>query len=231
MGLKESGLRGSLRNVSVGIDAIPDKLILQPKEDDLNNFNGDTNEWDINGDDPVLFEDVGEGLSLKNTGSGGFIGSSSGLDNYPDVGETHVYFVNTNTTNGDPYPQVGWGHSDDNQQDDGYDLVFDFRDGGDDVILSRQDSGSGSTIDSESGFDSDTWYSVEILHESNGDITVTIREAGDLDNPQNYDDEDVVATLNGNDDTYITDGEYDNNGIYLRTITDADDTVEMWFID
>ena len=29
MGLKESGLRGSLRNVSVGIDAIPDNVVLQ----------------------------------------------------------------------------------------------------------------------------------------------------------------------------------------------------------
>ena len=33
MGLKESGLRGSLRNVSVGIDAIPDSEVTRPADD------------------------------------------------------------------------------------------------------------------------------------------------------------------------------------------------------
>ena len=33
MGLKESGLRGSLRNVSVGIDAIPDSVASRPDDD------------------------------------------------------------------------------------------------------------------------------------------------------------------------------------------------------
>ena len=32
MGLKESGLRGSLRNVSVGIDAIPDSVVSRPDD-------------------------------------------------------------------------------------------------------------------------------------------------------------------------------------------------------
>ena len=34
MGLKESGLRGSLRNVSVGISAIPDTSVSRPDDDD-----------------------------------------------------------------------------------------------------------------------------------------------------------------------------------------------------
>ena len=34
MGLKESGLRGSLRNVSVGIDAIPDSVVSRPEDND-----------------------------------------------------------------------------------------------------------------------------------------------------------------------------------------------------
>ena len=33
MGLKEPGLRGSLRNVSVGIDAIPDSVVSRPQDD------------------------------------------------------------------------------------------------------------------------------------------------------------------------------------------------------
>ena len=36
MGLKESGLRGSLRNVSVGIDAIPDSVVSRPADDGAN---------------------------------------------------------------------------------------------------------------------------------------------------------------------------------------------------
>ena len=35
MGLKESGLRGSLRNVSVGIDAIPDTSVSRPDDEDV----------------------------------------------------------------------------------------------------------------------------------------------------------------------------------------------------
>ena len=34
MGLKEPGLRGSLRNVSVGIDAIPDSVVSRPDDND-----------------------------------------------------------------------------------------------------------------------------------------------------------------------------------------------------
>ena len=38
MGLKESGLRGSLRNVSVGIDAIPDSVVNSPDQNNTGSF-------------------------------------------------------------------------------------------------------------------------------------------------------------------------------------------------
>ena len=41
MGLKESGLRGSLRNVSVGIDAIPDSAVLRYDPSQLSLTDGD----------------------------------------------------------------------------------------------------------------------------------------------------------------------------------------------
>ena len=102
MGLKESGLRGSLRNVSVGIAAIPDTVVLRPESDDLDNFeaiNGSIGLWDINNDTPVLDGN----LSLKFVGSdSGAIASSpgEGLPYYPDVGDevwVWVNIVNNNT--------------------------------------------------------------------------------------------------------------------------------------
>ena len=85
MGLKESGLRGSLRNVSVGIDAIPD-IVLLPETNDLNNFSGDTGEFSIQ--DSVNF---GTGdLTLQGNSVSGDdkeINSTSGLDTYPSVNQ------------------------------------------------------------------------------------------------------------------------------------------------
>ena len=45
MGLKKSGLRGSLRNVSVGIDAIPDFLVSRP--DDNSTQSGETKAFGV----------------------------------------------------------------------------------------------------------------------------------------------------------------------------------------
>ena len=52
MGLKESGLRGSLRNVSVGIDAIPDSVVLQYFATEVN---GGSSTWP----DDVETQDMG----------------------------------------------------------------------------------------------------------------------------------------------------------------------------
>ena len=83
MGLKESGLRGSLRNVSVGIDAIPDETLyrhngsetetvdgetVDPWPDivgdvDLAAFNSPTlQEGSLNGTDAVLTDGIDDGL-------------------------------------------------------------------------------------------------------------------------------------------------------------------------
>ena len=44
MGLKESGLRGSLRNVSVGVDTIPDDVVIRPDDDE--DFEADAERFD-----------------------------------------------------------------------------------------------------------------------------------------------------------------------------------------
>ena len=51
MGLKESGLRGSLRNVSVGIDAIPDSSVERGSDNDTSGPRDDQVGLIINSDD------------------------------------------------------------------------------------------------------------------------------------------------------------------------------------
>ena len=47
MGLKESGLRGSLRNVSVGIDAILDSVVDNFETGDITRYSGDTGDFSV----------------------------------------------------------------------------------------------------------------------------------------------------------------------------------------
>ena len=77
MGLKESGLRGSLRNVSVGIDAIPDSDMLHAHYDatELNFSDGDT---------VSTFEDQTDN-DHELTASGGPTYISDGINGNPSV--------------------------------------------------------------------------------------------------------------------------------------------------
>ena len=60
MGLKESGLRGSLRNVSVGIDAIPDSVVAQfdateePSTGSITSITDLVGDFDLSGDANVI---------------------------------------------------------------------------------------------------------------------------------------------------------------------------------
>ena len=87
MGLKDSGLRGSLRNVSVGIDAIPDSAIHHYITGDFteSNWPDDIGNIDI--------DDIDSGISFNSTafdGSGGVSGDGNSVarttDNFNDFG-------------------------------------------------------------------------------------------------------------------------------------------------
>jgi len=217
---------------AIGGSAIPDSVILQPKSDDLSNFSGDTSGWDINDNSPVLFPDLGEGLSIKHT-NGDFIGSTSGLANYPDVGDTHVWFFNPDAANSNDSStqQIGFGHNSASAQDDGYRISADNRSTDDDIKISRVDSGT-ATILKQTGvsWNKNSWHAIEILHESNGDITATVYDASSLTDPLNYDSGTQLASLTSNDSQYITSGAYDNTGIFFRSFQDATEVLDMWFI-
>ena len=84
MGLKEPGLRGSLRNVSVGIDAIPDSVETQYEyEDDSDSAVAidsiGSNDADING--PTYDSDAARGsFALLHDGEGDFTVSQSTIN-------------------------------------------------------------------------------------------------------------------------------------------------------
>ena len=81
------------RSISDGsiISDIPDAVVL-PESGDLDHFEGDVGDFDINSDSPVIFTEVND-LSLKNVSPSGMIVSTSGLPNYPERdGTKHSVF-------------------------------------------------------------------------------------------------------------------------------------------
>ena len=136
MGLKESGLRGSLRSVSTGVRAIPDSVVLQPDAGDLTHFFGDTEKYDINDNQPRIGD-----LSLKGvTGDTGRMVSTSGLDNYPAKGESSSCL----TRPGDGgIVRVGFGAAD-------IDNYYLLRLQSDEFFIEKRDDASPSTLASSS---------------------------------------------------------------------------------
>ena len=98
MGLKESGLRGSLRNVSVGIDAIPDTVTSRPDDDD--SFSDDR----TRGKEIVLKSDWPSiGARISNNTSGPTIARlyeyDSDTDSYNEIATVDVSGLSA----GDPF--------------------------------------------------------------------------------------------------------------------------------
>ena len=136
MGLKESGLRGSLRNVSVGIDAIPDSVVDDFERDDpLDDWSQETDVWDVETDNPLEGEQSIE--TSSDSGSGSRIElSSSPIDRLPERGDRFSYIGQTPEINDSRLNFLfGW---DGTFLDNGYDVGYNdgnifLRFGGDDI--------------------------------------------------------------------------------------------------
>ena len=220
MGLKKSGLRGSLRNVSVGVLAIPDMPVLLPESNDLDNFAGDLSAFDIN-DSPPVFDGLGNNdLSLKSSASG-IIGSSSGLDNYPTVGDPHTFAYLPNANDSAFRVQFGSSGSSNETSVDTYGIQFNIN--SDLITLFRLDGGSLTEIDETAvNYDVGEFVVVrDIFHESNGDISFRLDDA----------DGTQITTLSGNDSTHITDGSYDNSNIQIRNLAGNADVLDRWVFE
>ena len=219
MGLKESGLRASLRSVSTGVVAIPDSVLL-PESDDLTHFDGDIGDFDINSDQPKFNTEFTD-LSLKATGSteNVFIGSTSGLERYPDVGDTHrlaIYLDNADSSLADTF----FGHSLETSRDDGYAVRVREPDDEDEFRIMRFDGGStiGLVNETNVGLTAQEWHEIEIFHDSDGDITATL-----------FNNDGVQMTqLTANDSTYISNGSYDHTGVGFFEGRGQNDAIDFW---
>ena len=191
--------------------AIPDGTVLLPEEDDLNHFVGDTELFSVDNGDKSREQEF-----VLTSNDGPDIYSSSGLPNYPSVGDTHeIWFWAAETDWGF---DLGFAASDRVNDADAYQTRI--RSDGS-FELNRRDSGSKIDLDT-TGFSISTqeWYRLEMGHESNGDISVSL-----IDESQN-----VLETLNANDTTHITDGEYDSEGVYINQFWSTETRYEGWII-
>ena len=195
---------------------IPDILI--PQEDDLQHFGGDTDSFDINNDSPVKEGDFSLKVTSEN-GSPDVMGSLSGLEHYPDVGDTHRIWYYPNDVN-NSIQTFGFGHDSETSRSNGYFVILDVE--SDEILIERLDSGSRQLLGSESdiGYNDKEWHDIEILHESNGDLTVTVTDNEEIE----------LASITVNDDTHITEGEYDETGIFFEGFRAEPDAYDRWRI-
>ena len=213
MGLKESGLRGSLRNVSVGIDAIPD-VVLLPDENDLDNFDNST-ELEISSADPNIQSD----LSLKLTDADGFQDevstSTSGLNRYPESGEQFGYYYHTNEDDGAAHGLFGV------QDSDNFYGVW-LTPTSDEIRIVKD--GIGGTVESSAtsnAVNTDEFYYIEVDWLTDGTITARVFEV----DQSNGDIQSEIGSVS------TTDEDYSAGGIGIAKVdTDGTFAFSDWFI-
>ena len=165
MGLKESGLRGSLRSVSAGVVAIPDSDIAQFESGSLHpSFEGDTSEFSVDDNPPVLSGT----FSAKHTAAepDKFVHSQSGLDNYPQLDTRFALYVRGDSG------IVDIGFLNGGSVGDFYSVGLSITN--DELLLNRWDSGSPTEITSRVSLptiSTNTWYDLEAEVLANGTIT------------------------------------------------------------
>ena len=210
MGLKESGLRGSLRNVSVGIDAIPDSVVDNFEDADAEppgvyeTGEGIDDYYTIvNGDFARTTSDVVEGgHAIERTSASGpdaiISTSADGLNSYPEGGDTVLFLVRN--TSGEADPGLLAQAEDKGGGDfDGY--GFGLIDGG--LRLRRYDNSDLTNIAAPNNGDITTgeWYWCEADLPESGDDTIEMR-LYEVDT-ESLEPGDHIETASGTDDTYV----------------------------
>ena len=120
-----------------------------------------------------------------------------GLRHYPQAGDTWEVIMRANDAQGKP--NLFWcaqQNTADTAIDNGY--YIDFQTGQGDVEIFRYESGSGATsicAATNASFGAGEWVRIEIDHQTNGDITVTVDPYGGASD-----------TASGNDSTYSSGG-------------------------
>ena len=179
MGLKESGLRGSLRNVSVGIDAIPDSEIFLPRSNDLDDFNFNntsSEDWNLVSDgniiddlhdrtDPVL---AVENAVMPTDVDGIHLFANDVIAGaIPKPGDTFSIYMNELEEN--CRPTVNFGVQDGGN---GYGIRFDPSSSSSAHVIIRYDDESRTALSQSGNVGSvGDWHEIEVEWGENGDIT------------------------------------------------------------
>ena len=202
MGLKESGLRGSLRNVSVGIDAIPDSVVTRPDSNDLDHFSGDTDDVTIQTD--VSFGENDETYEFAADDSV-VIFSDNGLDAYPSRGQQLSCLLQGSDDGSNSILHYGFGA----QSIDNYYAVGIFVNN---EIRIRKD---GSTVATQSAtIDPDTTYLL-VTDWTDSDPEIVVELYNENDDP---DEDSPLESVTYSDD------EYDSGGIVFEYTRDSGGT-------
>ena len=213
MGLKESGLRGSLRSVSTGVSAIPDSVVDDFEDGDISEYSGDTAAW------TVVQNNVEQGdFALQKDAPDSFGESiwslpGDGLQNYPQANSDIAVLVREE---GGVIPVFAFALEDDAGTIKGYGVQYEFNE---EISLRRIDDlseFSATTLDSDSTIDTNSgeWYYILIERESD------LKEVTLFD----LDDNPVSETISTTDTTYDTD-----EGIGFSNFTSISDTDQTVF--
>ena len=168
MGLKESGLRGSLRNVSVGIDAIPDSVVDNFEDNDRGGVYGPgddiTNFYsgDIDGFTRSTSITLTGSHTLRKEPGAEYITSQpgDGLNRYPEKGDIISLFVRPDGSR----PAFYFGLED---VDNWYGMRF--RSSDDSFWVRTMVDGELTQVQDSVSLTPQTWYEVELLwHDGEG---------------------------------------------------------------
>ena len=201
--------------------AIRDSVLL-PQLNDLDNFTGDTDTVDINNDTPKANTEFTD-LSLKwaNPTSGDdSIQSLTGLDNYPDVGDTHRFWYFPDDPN-DSQQRVYFGNDSDTGRNNCYTVII--NKDNDEIFIQKVTDGSSFdnlATSSNVGMPDGEFIEGEVLHENDGTITFTLYDNSGTE----------LDSISGSDTDFITDGSYDNSGIGIENPRPVTDAFDFWRI-
>jgi len=213
MGLVDGKLeQGGLLNYS-SIVSVIDGF----EDGDISEYIGDNSEFSVQ--QSTVFDGT-YALKLDLQVASANIRSTSGLDNYPEVGVKNQHRVRLESTVGDPAWFNSWmteGNSFQNNNSYGYTLwgygeLEIWKDGYQTILASS--TGNADILDE--------WMRVEILHEADGSITVEVYHESD---------QTLHSSVTATDDSYITSGSFDHTGIMFRSgRTDEIHYADLWEI-
>lgn len=152
----------------------PDKTVDDFEDGDISEYSGDTGNYSVQTAD---VHGGNQALESTSTGTPFFnIRSTSGLDNYPEAGDSFHWWVNSDTGDGGTQARIAgkFGLQDASNY---YDVQFDFNNGN--IAINERVSGSETQLGIAAGFTTTagTWYKVGVDWGDNGTITAIAYES------------------------------------------------------